>query len=140
MPQDFSKKMTIAIREDLHSWQLTNTVGHIAAYLGNKMTVPFDTGINYITKDKVHFPRSSQYPIIALKATHIQLKKLASQIRSAPLLYIVYIEDMIAWNDDEKLAQHIYEKNAEEVRILGIGMFGDKEQLKSYTEGMSLWK
>ncbi|MBI3442534.1 MAG: hypothetical protein HY007_02105 [Candidatus Sungbacteria bacterium] len=44
MTQDFSKKMTVVLREDLASWQLTNTIGHIAAYLGNKMSEPFDTG------------------------------------------------------------------------------------------------
>lgn len=29
MVQDLSKKITIVLREDLISWQLTNTVGHI---------------------------------------------------------------------------------------------------------------
>ena len=52
MIQDFSKKMTVVLREDLVSWQLTNTIGHIAAYLGNKMSEPFDTGEAFVSKDK----------------------------------------------------------------------------------------
>ncbi|MHB8652168.1 MAG: hypothetical protein ACYC8S_03475 [Minisyncoccota bacterium] len=56
--------MTIVVREDVASWQLTNTVGHIAAYLGNKMSVPFDTGEHFVSRDGTSFPRNSQFPVV----------------------------------------------------------------------------
>ncbi len=140
MTQDFTKKVTVILKEGLASWQLTNTMGHITAYLGNKMPVPFDTGEFFVTKDGVHLPRNSQFPIIALSAKPEQLKALSTQIRNSGLLSIVYTQDMIGTTDDEKLAQAITDKNFEELDILGIGMFGPVETLKSLTGGLKLWK
>ncbi len=72
--QDFTKRMTIILNEDLKSWELLNTVGHLAAFLGNKMSEKFDTGDFFSTSDGVQYPRNSQYPLIVLSATKEQLK------------------------------------------------------------------
>src|SRR3989344_4569195 len=103
MMQDFSRKMTIVLRDDLVSWQLTNTVGHIAAYLGNKLTEHFDTGKYFISKDGVNFPRNSQFPIVALKANKKQLHDLVKRIVDSKLLWIAYVQEMIDMIDDEEL-------------------------------------
>lgn len=140
MAQDFSKKMTIVIREDVESWQLTNTVGHIAAFLGNKMTEQFDTGTYFVSKDGLTFPRNSQYAIIVLKATREQLENLACELRKLKLIWIVYVQDMIDMIDDEKLAKAFSGKPSDQMDILGIGMFGLKEELKTLTHALQLWK
>lgn len=44
MKQDFSKKIAIIVDRKLESWQVFNTIAHIAAYIGNKMEDKFDTG------------------------------------------------------------------------------------------------
>lgn len=140
MTQDFSKKMTIVLREDLASWQLTNTVGHIAAYLGNKMSDPFDTGEYFVSKDGENLPRNSQFAIVALKATKGELGDLVTKVRDADLLYIVYVQEMIDMIDDEELAQKLNTVEVNKLAILGIGIFGPKEQLKNLTGTLKLWK
>ena len=140
MMQDFSKKMTIVLREDLTSWQLTNTIGHIAAYLGNKMPEPFDTGDYFVSKDVINFPRNSQFAVVALKATKSELKNLATKLRDIDLSWIVYVQEMIDMIDDEELAKKLNEIQADEMNILGIGMFGGKDQLKELTGSLRLWK
>lgn len=142
MPQDFSKKMTIAVREDIASWQLTNTVGHIAAYLGNKMQDAFDTGDNFSTKDGVQIPRNSQFPVVTLSGSHAALHTLARTLQEgAPnVKWIVYVQEMIDHSDDTELTTALSEINSGALSILGIGLFGEKEILKKLTSGMKLWK
>lgn len=140
MTQDFSKKMTIVLREDLASWQLTNTIGHIAAYLGNKIQEPFDTGENFATKDGLTIPRNSQFAIVALKASAEDLKNLSSQIPNSGLSWIVYVQEMIDMIDDEELARSLSQVESEKLNILGIGLFGSKDELKNITGNLKLWK
>jgi len=140
MTQDFSKKMTIVLREDLTSWQLTNTIGHITAYLGNKMSEPFDTGEFFVSKDGINFPRNSQFAVVALMATKEELKNLEAKLRDTNLSSIVYVKEMIDMIDDEELAAKLKTIEADQMDILGIGIFGPKDKLKELTGAMRLWK
>jgi hypothetical protein len=138
--QDFSKKMTIVLRDDVASWQLTNTIGHIAAYLGNKMTEPFDTGKYFVSKDKVKFPRNSQFPIVALRANESDLKSLEDKLRGSNLLWMVYVQEMIDMADDRELAEALSVLSSAELNILGIGIFGSSDELKKLTGELRLWR
>jgi len=140
MIQDFSKKMSIVLREDLASWQLTNTVGHIAAYLGNKMPEPFDTGEYFVSKDGVNFPRNSQFAVVALKAAETELKSLAARVRGTDLIWIIYVQEMIDMIDDEELGTALASVESDNMNILGIGIFGPKDKLKELTSELKLWK
>lgn len=138
--QDFSKKMTIVLREDLASWQLANTIGHIAAYLGNKMSEPFDTGKYFASKDGINFPRNSQFAVVALKANKDDLKNLAAGLHGTKFSWIVYFQEMIDMIDDEELTRALSAVQADEMNILGIGLFGPKDELKELTGKLKLWK
>lgn len=140
MTQDFSKKMSIVIREDVASWQLTNSVGHIAAYLGNKMKESFDTGGHFISKDEVSLPRNSQFPIVTLRANAQELSVLAQALLKENMLQIIYVQEMIDEIDDEKLSEILRQKTFHEMNVLGIGIFGNVEELKKLTSGLKLWK
>jgi hypothetical protein len=140
MTQDFSKKMTVVLREDLASWQLTNTIGHIAAYLGNKMLEPFDTGKFFASKDGINLPRNSQFAVVALRATKEELRSLAAKLRDTNLSWIVYVQEMIDMIDDEELAKKLNTIEADRMDILGIGIFGQKDRLKELTGSLRLWK
>lgn len=140
MPQDFSQKMTIAIREDLASWQLTNTIGHIAAYLGNKMSTPFDTGQYFVSQDGINLPRNSQFPIITLRATKEELQVLATKLHGSGLSWIIYVQEMIDLIDDEELAKTLSAISSTSMNILGVGIFGPNSQLKELTGKLHLWK
>lgn len=140
MMQDFSKKMTIVLLEDLVSWQLANTIGHIAAYLGNKMSEPFDTGKYFTSKDGINFPRNSQFAVVALKATKNELKDLATKLRNEDLSWIVYVQEMIDIIDDGELEKKLNRVDSAQMDILGIGIFGSKDILKELTGALKLWK
>lgn len=137
--QDFDQKFVIAIDEKLPDWQVMNTSGHIAAFLGNKMTAEFDTGKNFLTRDGMSLPRNSQYPVITLSATESQLKKLAEQARESSLVYIAYVPEMMETTNDTKLEKALAEKNSEEVVYAGVGLFGPKTKVDALTKDLKLW-
>lgn len=140
MTQDFSRKMVVVLREDMASWQLTNTVGHVAAYLGNKISEPFDTGTYFVSKDGINFPRNSQFVVVALKANKEQLGDLTQKLQGSRLIWIIYVQEMIDMSDDEELVASLKTKMFQDMNILGIGIFGSKEELKILTGELKLWK
>lgn len=138
--QDFTKRISVVLKDDLQSWQLLNTVGHIAAFLGNKLDGKFSTGEYFPTKDGVKYPRNSQYPLIALSASREQLKDLMNKVRASGLLYIAYIPEMVEYTDDERLMEKVGNKDDKDLEFLGVGVFGDNDQVKELTKDFSLWK
>lgn len=138
--QDFGKKMTIVLREDLASWKLTNTLGHIAAFLGNKMKEPFDTGESFELADGTKIPRNSQFPSVALSANLEELRDLSGKLGDSGVLWVIYTPEMIEMINDDELALALSKVKWQELDILGIGLFGSKEKLKELTGHLKLWK
>ncbi len=138
--QDFSRKMIVAINEHLGSWELTNVVGHIAAFLGNKMRQPFDTGDCFVSRDGFKFPRNSQYPIVALKASEKELRELTKRVAESNTVWVIYTRDMIDLTDDQELEKRFASKDSGSMNLLGIGIFGTKQELKPLTDSFPLWK
>ncbi|MFA7309767.1 MAG: DUF2000 family protein, partial [Candidatus Paceibacterota bacterium] len=60
--QDFKKRMVIIVRKDLPGWQVTNTIAHISACIGNTLGASLRTGEVFTTGDGAQYPRNSQYP------------------------------------------------------------------------------
>lgn len=138
--QDFRKKMAVVLNNKVSSWQLTNTVGHISAYLGNKMTDPFDTGKSFTTLDGVEHPRNSQYPIVTLSANDDKLRQFLKKVKDSGLLYIAYLPEMIEFADDQKLSQAVSKKTNDHLEFLGIGVFGGVSEVNELTKGLELFK
>ncbi len=140
MLQDFSKRMAIVVSKDLPSWQALNTVGHIAAYLGNKMKDSFDTGEHFITQDgKIH-PRNSQYPIIIFSAKPEELKRFVEGVRDSGLLYLGFLPEMIDLDADAELEKVIGGKLDDQIEYCGVGIFGENDKVKLLVRKFSLWK
>lgn len=138
--QDLTKKIAIVIAANLESWQAMNAVAHISAYLGNKMTEPFDTGSSFLTKEGIAHPRNSQFPIVVLSGKPGQLKNLIKTVRNSGLSYLGFIREMIETSDDEEIARIMSAKRDEDVEYLGIGVFGGKAEVDALTKKFSLWK
>lgn len=138
--QDFTKKMTVVLDQDLQSWKLLNTVGHLSAFLGNQIKERFLTGDSFSTKDGVEYPRNSQYPLIALSATQDQLKELIKKVKTSGLLYVAYLPEMVEYTDDQRLMEKVSQMEDKDIQFLGIGIFGENEKVKELTKEFKLWK
>jgi lysyl-tRNA synthetase, class II len=138
--QDFSKKMVIIVDDSIEPWKLSNTIGHISAYLGNKMTDPFDTGKHFTTKDGKLLPRNSQHPIVTLSASKEKLSELVSKVRELGLPYLAYVPEMIEFIKDSDLERSLGSKEEKEVEYLGVGTFGSTSIINELTKGLDLFK
>lgn len=70
----------------------------------------------------------------------MQLKDLVKELRSKKLSWIAYVQEMIDMIDDTELERALQLKDSEEMDLLGVGIFGDKTELKELTGKLSLWK
>jgi hypothetical protein len=138
--QDKSKKMILVLDKSLKGWQLTNTIGHLTAYLGSRVGDNLLSRAQFKTKNGSLIPANSQYPIITLGAKSNELSKLVNNIIGSDLDYLIYIDEMIKFSDDEQLSKMIERKDINELKILGIGLFGSSLKLNSLTKKYSLWK
>ncbi len=138
--QDFSNRIVIVINKDLENWQISNTVAHISAYLGNKLNKNFSTGGHFVTKDGKNHPRNTQYPIIVLTADPGQMQNFMEKVRESGLEYHGFIKEMIQTTDDTEIEKILSEKTDSEIEYLGIGLFGENETLKKLTNKFSLFK
>ncbi|KND49290.1 MAG: hypothetical protein AB203_02745 [Parcubacteria bacterium C7867-008] len=139
--QDFTKRLTIVVRSDLESWQVANAIAHISAYIGNKLEGDFDTGTYFTSVDNVTFPRNSQYPIIIKAASDTNVLKQAFDIvRAEGLLHIAFMREMIESSDDAEIERILKDKKCDDIELLGFGVFGENEKVKTLTKQFGLWK
>ena len=140
MPQDFDQQISIVVNKDLASWQALNTVAHISAYLGNKLNDRFGTGEFFTSHDDIRHPRNTQYPIIIFAVEKSDLPLFAHTVRTAGLLYLGFIREMLEATNDAEIEIAVSQKKEDVIEYLGVGAFGSKVQLKLLTKKFSLWK
>lgn len=140
MSQDFNHRVSIVVNKELPSWQVLNTVAHIAAYFGNRMGDKFGTGEFFKTNDGVFYPRNSQYAIIVLSASPDRLPVFAKAAHAAKdVQNMSFIREMIETTDDSEITHQLASKNSADVELLGVGIFGENQHVKSLTKGFRLW-
>jgi lysyl-tRNA synthetase class 2 len=138
--QDKSKKMVLVLDNKLTGWQLTNTVGHLTAYLGAKVNNNLLSRPTFTTKEGIEIPANSQYPVISMGANSGQMINLLQKVKESHLAYLMYTQDMITYSDDNELAEALKKQTLTELKIIGIGIFGDNEKINVLTKKFSLWK
>ena len=141
MIQDKTKKIVLVLRKDLESWQLTNTVGHLSAFLGANIGKEKITSVStFKTKDS-EIPADSQYPVITMAAkSSEQLFNLLKRVEENNLIHLAFTKDMIDYNDDVELADALVKQDKSKLDYLGIGIFGENEIIVLLTKKFSLWK
>ncbi len=140
MTQDFSKKLTIIVNKELPSWQVLNAVAHISAYFGNQMGDSFGTGAYFTASDGAQYPRNSQYAIVVLAAKGPQLQAFAAEVsRQTEVATMSFIREMIETTDDDEIIAQVGAKKAEDIEVLGIGLFGEIDRLRTMTKQFRLW-
>jgi hypothetical protein len=138
--QDFSQRLILVIRSDIEAWQVANTIAHISAYIGNKLGESFGTDAYFETRDKVQFPRNSQYPVIIKRASSSeQLRNYQEKVRASGLLYHTFIREMIDHTDDTDLQMALSQKLSGDVELLGVGVFGPNEVVAMLSKKFGLW-
>lgn len=140
-PQDFTKKFVLVLNDTLQGWVLTNTIGHLAAYLGNKITPQnFTSQVNFELAGQESIPANSQYAIITLSAKQKELTDLLEKLKKKNLPFLAYTKEMVDFTDDKKLAEALKGQKLSDLTLFGVGIFGTKAEVDKLTKGYNLFK
>lgn len=75
-----------------------------------------------------------------MSAESKDLSKLIQNVRSSGLIYLGFIREMIETTHDEEIVKILSNKSDNEIEYLGIGVFGENNQINSLIKEFSLWK
>lgn len=135
-----NSKFVMVLNKELEGWRLTNTVGHLSAYLASKVGDNLLSRERFNLGDNKSIPANSQFPIISLSANPGQMHNFAKTVEQSGLNYLIYIDEMIQFNLDDPLQDALKDKKIEELQILGVGLFGPVEEVDALTKKFSTWK
>jgi hypothetical protein len=120
--------------------KLLIALGHISCGLAGMNNV--DNIMEFISYSDVEgneFPNISQYPFIVLKGKQNRIKSFREELIAKNLPYSSFLNTMLSGGSE--LQQKItLEKKLDEIKILAIVTFGDKEILDLLTKKFSLWR
>lgn len=135
-----NSKFVMVLNKELEGWRLTNTVGHLSAYLASKVGDNLLSRERFNLGDNESIPANSQFPIISLSANPGQMHNFAKTVEQSDLNYLIYIDEMIQFNLDDPLQDALKDKKLEELQILGVGLFGPVGEVDALTKKFSMWK
>ncbi len=133
-------KFVIAINKNIEPGVALNAAGHMAlglAGLASEAETQQMFFMNYVDGNGITHPSISGFPVIVLRATSSEIKKLVDAAREHKLLYTDFIETMTGGTYMEQLDRT---KNTKEVVYYGVALFGKKEILDPLTKRLSLYK
>lgn len=139
LPSD--TKLVMVLNKELSGWKLTNTIGHLSAYLGGKASEGLFSREYFNIAKEGKINANCQFPIISFSASNTQLYNLYEKIKEDDRFEILYfIEDMVDCLTDDDVQREVIDKDLQELNPFGIGIMGSAKEVDSLTKKFSLWK
>lgn len=133
-------KFVIAINKNIEPGVALNAAGHMALGLAGMATNEQKEQMlfmNYVDGNGITHPSISGFPVIVLRATPQELKKLSDAAREQNMLHTDFIETMTGGTYLEQIERT---KNTKDVVYYGVALFGKREILDPLTKRLSLYK
>ncbi len=139
--QDFSKKIVAVVNKDLEPWRVVNSVAHMTAIIGNKVSKDsLTSGDVFEASDDTAIPRNSQYPIIIKRASEKELHKLHQKVRAEALVHHVFIKEMQDTTNDQEIVDTLKNQKMTDTVFYGVTFFADNDQADLLTKDLQLWQ
>jgi hypothetical protein len=94
--------------------------------------------ISYFDAEGNEYPNISQYPFIVLKGNGSKIKQFRRDLLDRKIPYSCFLDTMISGGSDVQVAA-TKEKHGEELEILAIVTFGERDALDPLTKKFSVW-
>lgn len=134
-----SKKFVAVLNKSSDVQKLLNALGHITAGLAGNTGQSQNMGfISYFDAEGNEYPNISEYPFIILKGNTSKIKKFREELIQNNIPYSCFLDTMISGGSDAQV-QATRMKKADELDILSIITFADKEILDPMTRKFSVW-
>ena len=137
-------KIAVAIlnkESKLEGWQELNTIAHLSASLASRVGTKLLSQDHIETKDNEKIKLNIQHAIMIKQVeSGTSLKDLRKKAKELNLEVFEFTREMIETTSDKKLVEITKTKDIKDLELLGILVFGDKEQVDTITKTLELYK
>ena len=135
-----TKKFVAVLNESFEVARQLNALGHITAGLAGEVGGHEALGlVTYEDAEGNRYPNISQFPFIILKANGNKLKIFRQALIENKLPHSCFLDTMFFGGSDVQIA-NTKEKKSDELTIVGIVTFAEREILDPLTKKFSLYK
>jgi len=138
MPEPFTTKIALIVREDLAGWQKLN----VAAFLASGVTASAPEAIGEPYEDSAgrRYSRMLGQPMLIFSASRAQLQGAHRVALERELATTVYVGAMFSTGHDEANREVFRKENPEDLDLVGLALRGDRKQVDKAVKGLSLHK
>jgi hypothetical protein len=134
------KRFIVVLNRGYELSRLASGLGHVTAGLVASQSAHLDdlAFVEYKSQDGQVFPWISDWPFIVLKARGGQLRTLRTALRERELPCVTYLDTMLSGGS------RVQQENTaglpeDQLTLLAVGTFGEREVLAELTKKFSLW-
>ncbi|QRN95540.1 DUF2000 domain-containing protein [Archangium violaceum] len=138
MPEQFTTKVALIVREDLAIWQRLNVTAFLAT--GIAASAPDAIGEPYEDAAGRRYSRLLGQPMLVFSATRAQLQDAHRAALERGLTAAVYVGAMFSTGNDEANRAALRAENPEDLDLVGLAVRGDRKQVDKAVRGLSLHK
>ena len=132
----FDTKIAIVVRDDLAAWQRLNVTAFLAGAVAGGF--PELMGEPYENASGDRYLPMFRQPVLVYAGTAEDLSRVHARALSREFGMAVYIEDMFKTGNDEDNRATVRAVAAEEMPLVGLGLYGPKNAMDKVLKGLSL--
>jgi len=132
----FDTKIAIIVRDDLATWQRLNVTAFLASAVAGSR--PEVIGENYADAAGATYLPMFRQPVLVYAASGAELAAVHGRAVSRQLDVAVYIEEMFKTGHDADNRAAVLEADPAALPLVGLAVYGPKNQLDKVLKGLSL--
>ncbi|OIV38275.1 hypothetical protein BIV57_06290 [Mangrovactinospora gilvigrisea] len=132
----FETKMAVAVRADLETWQKLNVVAFLGTGLGQATDEVI--GKPYLDADGTEYLALSREPVMCLAGDAAVLARTRARAVERGLRVAVYTRQMFETGWDEANRAAVAEVPADELDLVGIGIYGPRKEVDKAADRLKL--
>lgn len=138
MPDTFTTKVALIVRDDLATWQRLNVAAFLAT--GIAASAPDALGAPYEDAAGRRYSRMLGQPMLVFSASREQLQGAHRIALERGLEAAVYVGAMFATGNDEANRAAFRAENPDDLDLVGLAIRGDRKQVDKAVKGLALHK
>lgn len=136
MPETFTTKVALIVRDDLAIWQRLNVTAFLAT--GIAASAPEAIGEPYVDAAGRRYSRMLGQPMLVFSATRAQLQGAHRAALERGLEAAAYVGAMFSTGNDEANRAVFRAENPEDLDLVGLAIRGDRKQVDKAVKGLAL--
>lgn len=132
----FETKIAVVVRDDLAAWQKLNVTAFLCSGLAH--ATPEIIGKPYQDASGNEYLPLFREPVLVYAADAEGLARLHAKALSRGLAAAVYTEQMFTTGNDEDNRASVAAVQAEDLALVGLGVYGPRNSVDKSTKGLKL--